>query len=249
MRYGTVKIVAPPRKSGDWESGSYRPRSRRPISDLVRRTARGAVRFCVAVGIHPDLISYTSILAASAAGVCFWQSQAMPSLLIAAVVFCYLRLWLNMLDGMVALASGTGSPAGEIVNELPDRLSDVITFAGVAHSGLCRPLGGYWSAIFALLVAYVGTLGQAVGAQREFSGVMSKPWRIVALHLGGWLTLGLLWWGSGQIIYAGLSVLDWTNLSIIFGCVETIGVRLIRIRRVLAGSPKKPASSAAWREA
>jgi hypothetical protein len=35
---------------------------------------------------------------------CFWQAEPAPGLLIVAVGLCYLRLWLNMLDGMVALA-------------------------------------------------------------------------------------------------------------------------------------------------
>ena len=87
-------------------------------------------------------------------------------LLIAGVLLCYIRLWLNMLDGMVALASATASRRGEILNDLPDRISDVAIFVGVAHSGLCHPLGGYWVALLALLVAYVGMMGQAVGARR-----------------------------------------------------------------------------------
>jgi phosphatidylglycerophosphate synthase len=153
----------------------------------------------------------------------------MPGLLLVAVGFCYVRLWLNMLDGMVALASGTASRAGELANELPDRIADIIIFAGVAHSGLCQPLYGYWVAIVALLVAYVGTLGQAVGVQREFSGLMAKPWRMVGLHVGAWITLALLWWGDGNICYGNLTVLDWTLLAIIVGCLQTIWIRLARI--------------------
>jgi phosphatidylglycerophosphate synthase len=179
--------------------------------------------------IHANLISYSSILVSAAAALCFWQAKSLPVLLLTAVGFCYLRLWFNMLDGMVALAAGTASRTGEIVNELPDRISDVLIFVGLAHSGLCHPLGGYWAAIGALLVAYVGTLGQAVGAQREFSGIMSKPWRMVALHAGAWTTLGLIWFGNGEIRYGGLTVLDWTNLVIVAGCLQTIAIRLRRI--------------------
>jgi hypothetical protein len=40
------------------------------------------------------------------------------------------------------------SKRGEIVNDLPDRISDVIIFVGVAHSNLMSPLIGYWTAIF-----------------------------------------------------------------------------------------------------
>jgi phosphatidylglycerophosphate synthase len=213
--------------------GDYQPVSRRPIADLFRRTAQGAVRFCVQKDIHPNTVSYASIAASAAAGLCFWQSQNVAALLIPAVGFCYLRLWFNMLDGMVALASGKASRSGEIVNELPDRISDVIIFVGAGYSGWCHPAGGYWAAIFALLVAYVGTLGQAIGVQREFSGWMAKPWRMVALHAGAWVTLGLLWWGDAQIRFGSLTVLDWTYLVIIAGCVQTIWVRLVRIVRAL----------------
>ena len=225
---------------------NYQPTWRRPIAQAFRRTAHAPVQWCVHLGIHPNLISCTSIVASAGASLCFWQAGATPWLLIVAVAFCYLRLWLNMLDGMVALASGTASRTGEIANELPDRISDVLIFVGVAHSGLCHPLGGYWVAIFALLVAYVGTLGQAVGVQREFSGLMAKPWRMVALQVGAWITLGLLWFAGGHIRYGGLTVLDWTHLLIVAGCLETIMVRLRRILRALqkdAAAQARPTGS------
>ncbi|HSV14880.1 MAG TPA: hypothetical protein VLI90_11510, partial [Tepidisphaeraceae bacterium] len=200
----------------------YKPKSRRPIADIFRGTARGAVALCVRLNIHPDAVSYGSIAASAVAAICFWQSARWPWLLIVGPLLCYLRLWLNMLDGMVALASGKASRRGEILNDLPDRISDVLIFAGVAHGGFCSPLIAYWAAILALFTAYVGTLGQAVGARREFGGVMSKPWRMVALHVGAWITLGMLWWGDGTIRHGAWTVLDWTLLAILAGCVQTI---------------------------
>jgi phosphatidylglycerophosphate synthase len=185
-----------------------------------------AVRWCVARRIHPDTISYASIAASAGAGVCFWQSGRHPWLLLIGPLLCYLRLWFNMLDGMVALAGGIASRRGELLNDLPDRFSDVLIFIGVAHSGWCAPAAGYWAAIFALLTAYVGMSGQALGVQREFSGVMSKPWRMVTLHIGAWVTLGLLWWNQGWIHWGPLTVLDWTCLAIVAGCAQTIAIRL-----------------------
>jgi phosphatidylglycerophosphate synthase len=220
--------------------GDYEPTSRRPIAGMYRLTANRAVQFCVRTGIHPDAVSYGSLVASAAAAACFWQSGRYPVLLIPAALLCYVRLWLNMLDGMVALASGKASRRGELLNELPDRISDVMIFVGAAHSGLCSPWGGYWCAIFALLVAYVGMFGQALGVERQFGGLMTKPWRMVALHIGSWITLGLLWWGDGNIRFGGLTVLDWTFVAIIFGCVQTIVVRLTRI---LSGLSKAPAAA------
>ncbi len=214
----------------------YEPTSRRPIADLFRRTADGSVALCVRFGVHPDVVSYASIFASGAAAGCFWAADRSPWLLIPAVALCYLRLWFNMLDGMVAVAAGKASLRGEVLNDLPDRLSDVLIFAGVAHSGLCSPTTGYWAAISALLVAYVGTFGQAVGAGRQFGGVMAKPWRMVALHLGAWVTLGLIWFSDQRIHLLGLTVLDWTNLLIVAGAIESIWVRLGAILRELGRS-------------
>src|SRR5262249_12872607 len=83
-----------------------RTRSRRPIARLFRRTAQGAVRAAVRFGIHPNTISLSSIAVSAGAAICYWSCGSHPLLLVAAPAFCYLRLWLNMLDGMVAIASG-----------------------------------------------------------------------------------------------------------------------------------------------
>jgi phosphatidylglycerophosphate synthase len=211
----------------------YRPASRRPIADAFRATARAAVRFCVRRRIHPDTISYLSIAASACAAACFWQAGRHPWMLLVAPGLCYVRLWLNMLDGMVALAARQASPRGEILNDLPDRISDVLVFAGVAHSGLASPFTAYWAAILALITAYVGMLGQAVGAHREFSGVMSKPWRMVVLHAGAWAALAALWSDRVSPTAAGLTTLDWACLVVVAGCIETIGVRLRRILQAL----------------
>jgi phosphatidylglycerophosphate synthase len=206
----------------------YEPTSRRPIGEGFRSTARFATTLCIRLGIHPDAISYASVVAAAIAAVCFWRSSADVRLLFVAPLFCYLRLWFNMLDGMVALASGKASWRGEILNDLPDRISDVVIFAGVAHSSWMNPFLGYWAAIFALLTAYVGLFGQAVGVQREFSGVMSKPWRMVALHLGAWITLA-----RPSLALGRFTVLDLTCLVVAAGCLQTIAVRLRKIMAAL----------------
>jgi len=206
----------------------YESTPRRPIAAVFRQTGSATARFCVHHGIHPDAISYLSIVAALIAAICFWKSGATRWLLIVAPLFCYLRLWFNMLDGLVAFAAGKASRRGEIVNDLPDRISDVVIFVGVAHSGLMNPLIGYWPAIFAVLTSYVGLFGQALGVQRQFGGIMSKPWRMVALHAGAWLTFFL-----GSQSFATFTIFDWTCLVVIAGCVETIVVRLKRITAAL----------------
>jgi phosphatidylglycerophosphate synthase len=211
---------------------AYEPTSRRPIAGMFRRTAHALVPIAVRMKIHPDVFSYASIAAAAIAAWFFWQSRTHPRYIILAVAFAYLRLWLNMYDGMVALAAGKASKKGEIVNDLPDRISDVLIFAGVAHSGWCNTIFAYWVAIASVLVAYVGLFGQAAGVQREFSGWMSKPYRIVALSIGALITMILVLRGEPFWI-RGYSVLDWTHFVILAGCLQTVVVRLARIFRAL----------------
>jgi phosphatidylglycerophosphate synthase len=206
----------------------YEPTSRRPIAAVFRRTAGAATRFCVRHGIHPDAISYLSIAAALIAAVCFWKSGSTRWLLILGPFFCYLRLWFNMLDGLVAFAAEKASRRGEILNDLPDRISDIVIFVGLAHSGLMNPLIGYWAAIFAVLTSYVGLFGQALGVQRQFRGIMSKPWRMVAVHVGAWLAFFL-----APQLPGTFTVLNWTCLVVVAGCVETIVVRLKGITNAL----------------
>jgi phosphatidylglycerophosphate synthase len=211
----------------------YQPTSRRPIASVFRRTAQSVTALCVRLGVHPDALSYGSIVAAGGAGAMLWWSGRYPWLLLIVPALLYLRLYLNMLDGMVALAGRTASLRGEILNDLPDRVSDVLIFVGVAHSGLCHVVSGYGAAIMAVMTAYVGMLGQAVGVRREFGGVMSKPWRMVVLHVGAWVAFGIALSRKRQEI-GGLpfTVLDWTCLVIVAGCAQTIAVRL---RRIMAG--------------
>ena len=61
--------------------------------------------------MHPDVVSYLSVVAAGLAALCFLLSAGRPWLLPVAPLFMYARLWMNMLDGMVAVEHGRGGLA------------------------------------------------------------------------------------------------------------------------------------------
>ena len=95
-------------------------------------------------------------------------------------------------------------------------------------------ISGYWAAIFALLTAYVGLFGQALGVKREFSGWMSKPWRMVVLHVGAWITLGLDLDIITEIFAGEISPIFRLGVRHCgLGCLQTVWVRLSRILRAL----------------
>ena len=95
---------------------------------------------------------------------------------------------------------------------------------------MCDRNSAYLAAIFAVLTAYVGLMGQAVAGKREFGGIMSKPWRMVVLHIGAWAAfLGI----NHQLAVGPLRALDWACLLICLGCVQTIFVRVRRTMTAL----------------
>src|SRR4051812_50160425 len=91
----------------------YQPAWRRPIARVFRRTAHAAVRWCVRLGIHPNLVSYASIAASAAAGLCFWQAGAVPALLLTAGAFFPPPLWVEKLPGLGGRPPGAARPPRE----------------------------------------------------------------------------------------------------------------------------------------
>jgi phosphatidylglycerophosphate synthase len=87
------------------------------------------------------------------------------------------RITLNALDGMVALDAGTARPFGEVLNETADRLSDVSILLGIALSPLSSLAWGAPATVAVLLSSYVGILGKAVGAGRQYGGTIHRALR------------------------------------------------------------------------
>lgn len=196
---------------------------RRPIAEAFRRTADLAAATCVRAGVSADAVSLASVAAAAGAGLCLVNASSAPWLLLPAAALCVLRLWFNMLDGMVAHAAGTASLRGQVMNELPDRLSDALVFGSIAVSGLATPELGWLCAVGALLVAYTGTLGHALAGRREFGGLMAKPGRMATVAAGCVVTFAL-----GPT--AGAPLDPWCVL-ILAGCAVAC---VQRVRRTLA---------------
>jgi CDP-diacylglycerol--glycerol-3-phosphate 3-phosphatidyltransferase len=133
--------------------------------------------------VHPDWITLAglacSVLAAAlfqAAGQRRWLFLVIPLLLL-------LRITLNALDGMVAQATGKARPFGEVLNEVTDRLSDVAILLGLAMSPLSSLPFGTTAVVAVLLSSYVGVLGKAVGAGRQYGGILGKADRMLYLGL------------------------------------------------------------------
>ena len=117
---------------------------RREIPQRSSRWAAKSADILAAAKLTPNQISVGSVVfAAVGAAALIWSAQTgdamIRAVLLAAAAACIpLRLLLNMLDGMLAVEKGMSSPVGDIYNELPDRISDVLFLAaaGITTAGL-----------------------------------------------------------------------------------------------------------------
>ncbi|MBW2278757.1 MAG: CDP-alcohol phosphatidyltransferase family protein, partial [Deltaproteobacteria bacterium] len=166
-------------------------------------------------------------------GVGLYFAGRLDWLLLVAPFCFFLRLYCNMIDGMVAVRANKCSARGEVVNELPDRISDTLIFLGLGLSGLADRQLAYWVIIGMLFGTYVGVLGKAVGARREFGGLMSKQWRMFVLAAGCWAQFFVTRYTQWDY---PITLLDGMNILILVGLAQTVLVRTRGIFRTLGSS-------------
>jgi phosphatidylglycerophosphate synthase len=222
------------------DSPSDPVRNRRPIAARQLRLFQAMAEELARRAVTANAISVAGMIAGILAGVAFaltpCAGKLEPLAWFAAALLIQLRLLANMLDGMVALASGTASRLGELFNEVPDRISDSATLIGLGYAAGGDPLLGYAAAGAAIATAYVRALGVAAGAPAEFCGPMAKQQRmflasLVALACGGTAFLDI------RLAIGGYALPTLTLAIIAAGAALTAVRRLLRIARALRVGP------------
>lgn len=214
---------------------------RREIPQRSSRWAAKSADLLAAAKLTPNQISVGSVLlAAAGAAALIWTAYTgdavFRAVLLAVAAACIpLRLLLNMLDGMLAVEKGMSSPVGDIYNELPDRISDVLFLgaAGIATAGLVTAgrvdvglLLGFLAAVLAVLTAYIRCLGASLGTGNFFDGPLAKPHRMWLLLVGVLVGIAEPWlpWQQGWALFCTLALIA---LGSFFTCAR-------RMRRISA---------------
>lgn len=161
--------------------------NRRPLTSRNSAWAARLASWAVTKGITPNQISQASMGFAALGFMLYWLSTTggflqFLALLIAATTL-QARLICNLIDGMVAIEGGKGAKDGPFWNEAPDRVSDLLFFAG-AGIAAGNPALGLLAAALAIATAYVRELGRAEGFPPDFSGPLAKPQRMAVLTAG-----------------------------------------------------------------
>lgn len=191
--------------------------SRRSLKSRDTRWAHALAGWLARSGLKPNAISLLSVLFAAGAMACFMVAGDQTSTTgtlgawLGALACIQLRLLCNLMDGMVAVEGGKGSPVGAIYNDAPDRVADVLIMVGAGYSGAGDPgvvklfhviPMGWCCAVVSVWTAYLRVLGASLTGKHDFRGPMAKQHRMAVLcggtlveltqHLMGWERWGIL---------------------------------------------------------
>lgn len=220
--------------------------SRRALKSRDARWAHALAGMLARSGLSPNAISVLSVLFAGVAMACFLVAGDQTStagilgVWLGAFACIQLRLVCNLMDGMVAVEGGQGSPVGAIYNDAPDRVADVLILVGAGYGGAGDPGVvklfdviplGWCCAVVAVWAAYIRVLGASLTAKHDYRGPMAKQHRMAVLcggiliemiqHLAGWDRTGIL---------IALTL-------IFFGGLWTCGRRLAALAQELRSKP------------
>jgi phosphatidylglycerophosphate synthase len=172
-----------------------------PRRSLATRDAAWSIAIARSLahrGMTPNVVSMLSVVFAIAAGAALAASPS-PVLVPRAVTLLIaagcvqLRLLCNLLDGMLAVEEGLKTPTGELFNELPDRIADVVILVGAGYAVRDEPYGlvlGWSAAVAAMFTAYVRVLGGSLGVTQHFIGPMAKQHRMFTVTLAAIIAAG-----------------------------------------------------------
>ena len=191
---------------------------RRPIAARDSGFARRLTALLLKTPITPNEISLLSVGFAAIGACALLFAARWPLLYLVAIAGIQLRLLCNLLDGMVAVEGGRGSPVGALYNEFPDRVADTLLIVALGYAAGAGWLG--WAgALAAALTAYVRVFGGSIGQLQDFRGPMAKQHRMALMSLACLLALGeafltterFVLYAAAWIILAGALLTCWTR--------------------------------------
>ena len=139
-------------------------------------------------GVSPNALSAAALVSAGFAGISFLFPGGWPLAL--GAFFVFLNALLDALDGKVAKIAGKASRRGDFLDHVLDRYADVLMLGGLAIGPYVPVWLGLLAIVGVLLTSYMGTQAQAVGAGRDYRGILGRADRLVILVVAAVLQAG-----------------------------------------------------------
>lgn len=115
-------------------------------------------KFCLKLGLTPNVLTAISFACAVAAGVCLWQRWV-----IAGVIMMLLTALADMLDGATARAGNIGTVFGGILDHVSDRYGEALILIGISLSGMAHPVWAIFALFGMIIASYTREAAEAIG--------------------------------------------------------------------------------------
>ncbi len=130
---------------------------------------------------HPDTLTWFAFVSSILAGLSFYMASFNYYYLLLAFLFILLNSFFDAMDGKVAKMKGIASPRGDFLDHVLDRYADMFMLGGIAFSAYCRMEIGLIAMMGVIFASYMGTQAHAVGAGRDYGGILGRADRLVFL--------------------------------------------------------------------
>jgi len=192
------------------------------IGTICMFPLRAIINACVALRIHPNILTFVGVLINTWAAVHLARGEFVPAgfIMIVANIF-------DFIDGKVASETGLISQFGGFWDSVIDRISDILLFIGLIYlySSMGRTdyvLIASLAMMFALMTSYTRARAESLIAKCKV-GFMERPERIVLFMIGAFTNrmAGVMW-------------------VILILSVFSVADRVILTYRVLEKLPERP---------
>ncbi len=178
--------------------------------------------FCARLGIHPNMLTYLSLVFSVLAGYLLSQQAFLWG--VGAIL---LMGFADVLDGATARASGMASEYGTVLDHVTDRYAEAFVLGGLMLSGTVAPVWTLFALFGMVMASYVRARAEATGKLAScnvgFAGRQEKL---------GLLLIGLLL----TPVLPNLPVLEWSVIAVGVASHITAVQRLLYTRQMLLGA-------------
>lgn len=143
----------------------------------------GLGRFCLKLGLTPNLLTAISLASAIVSGIYFWKAEVWWG-----VIWMLITSITDMLDGATARAGNMGTPFGGILDHVSDRYGEFFILAGITLSNMVHPGWGLFALFGMIIASYTRAAAESIGKIENCAvGIMGRLEKFTLIIIGALL--------------------------------------------------------------
>jgi CDP-diacylglycerol--glycerol-3-phosphate 3-phosphatidyltransferase len=197
------------------------------LKPAFQKLLSAPVQFLKRQHVSPNQVTLAALALSLIYGALLWRFPEQKLLWAALPVVLLLRMALNAIDGLLALAAAKQTKLGALLNEISDQLADAALYLPFAYAAGLWPELVVVTVLLAAMTEFTGVVALTIGSPRGFAGPMGKSDRAFAFAV------------LAIAVAAGASALLSNSMLGVIVCLLIWTIRN-RVKLALAHSPTAP---------